>query len=75
MTPKEKAIELVNKFSNYAHKNTWDKKDYCAIECASIAVDEILSTNPSYIYWDTYDDETPSAVTYWNEVKSEIEKL
>jgi hypothetical protein len=45
------------------------------IEVALLIVDKILEENPTRIYWDTYDDETPSAVTVWNEVKSELEAL
>ena len=61
MTPKEKAIELVDKFNKpdtthypYVHN---------AQQCALIAVDEILKTNPY------------KARNYWHEVKTEIEKL
>jgi len=63
MTPKEKAIELVDKFNKpdtthypYVHN---------AQQCALIAVDEILQQ----ILWDK------AAVKYWNEVKQEIEAL
>jgi hypothetical protein len=38
-------------------------------------VDKILEENPTRMYWDTYDDETPSAITVWGEVKSELEAL
>ena len=61
MTPKEKAIELFDKFNKpdtthypYVHN---------AQQCALIAVDEILKTNPY------------KARNYWHEVKTEIEKL
>jgi len=45
------------------------------IEVALLLVDKILEETPTRIYWDTYDDETPSAITVWNEVKSELEAL
>ena len=61
MTPKEKAIELFDKFNKpdtthypYVHN---------AQQCALIAVEEILKTNPY------------KARNYWQEVKTEIEKL
>ena len=61
MTPKEKAEELFDKFNKpdtthypYVHN---------AQQCALIAVDEILKTNPY------------KARNYWQEVKTEIEKL
>ena len=61
MTPKEKAEELFNKF------NEPDRTNYPYIhnaqQCALIAVDEILKTNPY------------KARNYWYEVKIEIEKL
>lgn len=45
------------------------------IEIALLMVDKILEETPTRIYWDTYYDETPSAITVWNEVKSELEAL
>jgi hypothetical protein len=77
MTPKEKAIELVDKFyqttPNEAFYNppigsiTSDK--YSAWEqskqCALIAVDEVIKA--------TIDDW--SHYEYWQEVKTELEKL
>ena len=64
MTPKEKAIELFDKFNKpdtthypYVHN---------AQQCALIAVDEILSV----ILINLNDD-----VDYWAEVKQEIENL
>ena len=68
MTPKEKAIELVNKFKigdvvteklQIVNINIYSKL------CALIAVDEILQQ----ILWDK------AAVKYWNEVKKEIENI
>lgn len=38
MTPKEKAVELVNKFNNFLHYSD-------AKKCAIIAVDEILNAH------------------------------
>jgi len=66
MKPKEKAIELVNKY--------WDLNIGWSIccQCALIVVDEILNEYKSYnqsaiIYND--------ALIYWQEVKQEIENL
>jgi hypothetical protein len=71
MTPKQKALELVGKMQcNFTPLSIVNAK-----QCALIAVDEILNSVPSRRYWDTYDDETPSAIIYWQEVKQEIEKL
>lgn len=38
-------------------------------------VDKILEESPTKIYWDTCDEETPSAVTVWGEVKAELISL
>jgi hypothetical protein len=45
------------------------------VEVALLIVDKILEESPTRVYWDTYDDETPSAVTVWSEVKNELEAL
>lgn len=64
MTPKEKAIELSQKYL-LINKNVskhWK-------ECALIAVDEIMKPSfHGYIY-------IKSIGNYWEEVKHEIEKL
>ena len=79
MTPKEKALELVNKFSDYAHtedyseapmsfeemdKNSKESNEFNSQQCALIAVNEIIEV----AYWN-------SVKEYWKEVKQEIEKL
>jgi hypothetical protein len=73
MTPKEKAKELVDKFKPYSHFWVHDlgrQKDYeieqleNAIQCALIAVDEIIA---ELVYDKQFE--------YWNEVKKEIELL
>lgn len=45
------------------------------IEIALLIVDKILEENPTKTYWDTYDDEAPSAITVWSEVKTELKAL
>ena len=75
-TTKEKAEQLVEKFYNTEDEDGYHSMNkHRAKQCAKIAVDEILNTQPSYRYWDTYDDETPSAITFWQEVKTELNKL
>lgn len=59
MTPKEKAVELVDKFTQT------NGNGFFAKECALIAVDEILSTH----LFDLDERE------YWIAVKQEIENL
>ena len=65
MTPKEKALDLVNKFDGVGLQMRNE-----AIACALIAVDEIIKA----IDWHEF--ETPNEVfNYWNRVKLEIQRL
>jgi hypothetical protein len=70
-TAKEKALELVNKYLDFDYQLI---KEYipnpiaCAVKCAIIAVDEILSANQIW-----YADSIPSK--YWQEVKNELNQL
>jgi hypothetical protein len=66
MTPKEKAKELYDKYCNM--------ESWCddAKECALIAVDEILLSQFQFDMISIY--RTPFN-HYWQEVKTEIEKL
>ena len=64
MTPKEKAEELIDKFTQT------NGNAFFAKECALIAVDEIIDA----IDWHEY--EVPNdQLKFWFEVKREIEKL
>jgi hypothetical protein len=65
MTPKEKAIELVDKMK-YPVGGVYIIS-HIANELALIAVDEILKI--------TWVDKFLTLEDYWNEVKHEIEKL
>lgn len=80
MTPKEKAIELVEKYMPHIagvdRYNTtlglYDKT--ISKQCALIAVDEIINEchmwhGGDYIEWDI------KRFKYWQEVRKEIEKL
>ena len=69
MTPKEKALELFDKFNNpdtthypYVHN---------AQQCALIAIEEIIKANPYEINKTDMD----STIDYWQEVKKELEQL
>jgi hypothetical protein len=72
MTPKEKAIELVHKFCSTTEGLYKSKKNIKnAKQCALIAVDEIIASNPI-----TFDeDDNCIEKNWWKEVKTEIEKL
>ena len=75
MTPKEKALELIKKYSfvEIAHYTSIHEVK----ECALIAVDEIIDSNPYKLSLEgkfltehiTYD------INYWEEVKKEIENI
>ena len=68
MEPKEKAIELLDKMSApiEGHKNIYYR------QCALIAVDEIIESNPITF---RIDNSIRLNKDYWQEVKQEIEKL
>jgi hypothetical protein len=71
MTPKEKAEELVLKYlkvKTHQMFNGWWHK-MTAKECALIAVNELIKS------WDKDLYENCGASEYWQEVKTEIEKL
>jgi hypothetical protein len=72
MTPKEKAIELVNMFRKYVNDGR-DRGYYSSQmtfsnqkQCALIAVDEIINV---------LSKDTNPLVNYWFDVKREIELL
>jgi len=64
MTPKEKALDLVEQFSSVL---MYDEVYEDSIKCALIAVDEII--------YDMYDRYEIVSYEYWNDVKEEIKKL
>ena len=64
MTPKEKAKKLLSIFDAVVCEET------LAAECALIAVDEILTALKYNL-----DGATSGSVKYWQEVKTELQKL
>ena len=70
MTPKEKALDLMDSFIQRT-RNKWElSMSYKrAKQCALIAVDEILNPKAFLISIPLQDKK------YWQEVKKEIEKL
>jgi hypothetical protein len=68
MSPKEKAIELVNKFNNIIPRECDGLESITSEFCALIAADEVI------IYLDEIMLPNPFK-QYWNKVKEEIEKL
>ena len=79
MTPKEKAKEIVNKFINMdsCRNHAYEHLDgnicsHLAKQCALIAVDEIINSNP---HSNPLNTDVYSTMNYWNEVKKEIENI
>ena len=76
MTPKEKALELVDKF----WKSCYDKHDIAKLvkadakQCALIAVDEIIN-GYEFDSLDIEHKRIMDNINFWDEVKQEIERL
>jgi hypothetical protein len=73
MTPKEKAKELVEKYSFVEipyHTSMFEIK-----QCALIAVDEIINNAKDFLHWMPCDSEVCGCKEYWIKVKHEIKKL
>jgi hypothetical protein len=68
MTPKEKAKQLIEAMAFSCRECDYEAK---AKQCALIAVDEIIASNP--IAFD--EDDNCIAKQWWQEVKKEIELL
>lgn len=89
MTPKEKAKDLVDKFENTAYSTISDIDGWEAIDlakqCALISVDDIIQAIELFGYSGAFYDhpetgkmeliDNKSPAIYWNQVKTEIEKL
>jgi len=70
MTPKEKAIDLMNKFIRFHRNGIYNVvHEDIAKQYALIAVDEILNSKRKHTV------QSLKFYEYWAEVKQEIEKL
>lgn len=67
MTPKEKAKELVDRMYGCSEIYRSEAK-----QCALIAVQEIINSNP---HSNPFNTDVYSTMSYWLEVKQEIDKL
>jgi len=71
---RQKAEELVLKYLRI--KDNWNKDGWfhkgLAKQCALIAVNNIIAANP---HSNPFNSVLESTMTYWEEVKQEIEKL
>jgi hypothetical protein len=74
MESKEKAMELFDKYyfllTYFSENSSIDSRRKYAIQCALIAVDEILNQCLDY-----RDIDLCRSYNYWQQVKQEIEKL
>ena len=73
MTPKEKADKIFSEM--YKAKDPLNSYPMCfdtAKQCALIAVDEIINSNP---HSNPLNTDIYSTMGYWQQVKQEIEKL
>jgi hypothetical protein len=76
MTPKEKAIELINKMYKVHSNSASEITFYFSKQCALIAVDEILKSSYKNTLSDLgYRFTINGLDKYWQEVKKEIELL
>ena len=77
LTPKEKAQELVDKYRTYSRMadkygyNLPSDEIYLAKQCALIAVQEIISLMIKFHRRHIADNS--NEITFWNEVRTEIE--
>ena len=76
MTPKEKAFELAHKFRLLEIRTSENSHMMISMadakQCALIAVDEIINSNPNY---PEFKENEGTPIRYWEVVKQEIENL
>lgn len=74
MTPKEKAKELIHRFTYGCDSSRWITNN--AKKSALIAVDEIIKTLPQSEYLEDRSEMIENReLIYWQQVKQEIENL
>ena len=74
MTPKEKALELIEKFKENDYDWSVLSNLYCIKQHALVTVDEILNTIYNKDFQGHLLDEI-GASDYWNQVKNEIKAI
>ena len=73
MEAKEKAKELVEKYEKYLFDRFTTDEDWVkCVECALIAVDEIILANP---HSNPLNTDVYSTMLFWQQVKNEINNL
>lgn len=72
MTPKEKALELRDKYFELLEEDNFHIRYCVAEQCALLVVEEIINYQSIVLKSFPSDGYQPN---YWNEVKQEIENL
>jgi hypothetical protein len=72
MTPQEKAKDLYDSYWYCLFESNIEKRNYWTKQCALIAVNEIINSNP---HSNPLNTDVHSTMSYWQEIKHEIEKL
>ena len=72
MKARDKAKELVGQYINLLSGHIFNGSFDIAIQCALIAVDEIINSNP---HSNPFNTNVESTMSYWQDVKHEIKKL
>lgn len=72
MTPKQKALELRDKYFEILDEDNFHIRYAVAEKCALISVDEILNLMSNTFNWSKKDN---GNIHYWREVKDELNKL
>lgn len=75
MTPKEKAEEIYLNYAKVFEIRNLEINKYVIIVCALIAVDEIIKNGGTKFIIEYQKNSFTNGVSYWQEVKQEIEKL
>lgn len=65
-----KADNLIQEFQNLVPVSYEE-----AVKIALLTSKRVLSESPSCTYWSTYNDETPSAIIVWSEIRDYLETL
>ena len=71
-TPEQKAVDLMSKFCDNVQTNRYNLSQIAAKQCSLITIDEIFEVYKSL----SEDDDImfQTEISYWNEVKKELEK-
>jgi hypothetical protein len=79
MTPKEKALEICDKYFTITQESSFVNDIDAAKQCAIIAVDEIINAEPLNPhhggYYELVADRVLDVKAYWEQVKTEIKNL